>query len=303
MLHLPFFIVLSFPKCGTTSLDVNLRTHPEVCLPQNTKEIYFRNSRTVWTRSWFEGHFVLKPETRTFGLVSTEIVFLPEARTWLAETYPQAKVIVLLRDPIERATSHYFHALRRRLINGSLADVLRSEKPLERGSDITLAIRQLGDLYQPSIEWVLESYDRKNIHFVLFEELVSDPSAISKIESFLGVSTTGNQLASENRRRLPKLTALATTGLAVRKSADFLTKVLRPICPRMIRDILGRRRHHLIRKLTSIEEENMSPEKVKSLFELEPGTHKLLAEHYKKTLDNLNNLVRKDISQFWPWYR
>jgi hypothetical protein len=299
----PLFLVFSFPKCATTSLDVSLRAHPELCLPQNCKEIYFPSPPSPWDQDWFEGHFSPTESHSLFGEVTTETFFHDRARTWLLETYPDAKIIVLLRDPIERMTSHYFHALRRGYIKGSIAEALEMDDSLEIGNDPTLSFRGIGDLYKPSIEWLQANISSAQIHFALFEELMGDPNTVRRIECFLGVSPSGGALASENRRRLPRSQLVSSATTAFYQITQRLTTLTRPIFPRALRDILGRQRFRMTKAVRSLEEANMSPVDQKTLVDVDSETYNRMANHYNKTLSGLDQLMGKDLNAYWPWFQ
>jgi hypothetical protein len=115
---LPDFLIIGAQRCGTTSLQRYLIQHPCVA-PGFRKEVHFfdRNLRKGVT--WYRGHFPSAPYKyyvktilgRGFmtGEASAAYIFYPHAPRKILETVPHAKLIVLLRNPVDRAYSHYQH--------------------------------------------------------------------------------------------------------------------------------------------------------------------------------------------------
>jgi Sulfotransferase domain len=115
---LPGFLIIGGQRCGTTSLYYYLRGHPDV-MPALGKEIQFFS--THWSRGegWYRAHFPLqipvvgrhRPAPTTFE-ATPYYLFHPLAAARAAEVVGGAKLLVLLRDPVERAWSHYRHMVR-----------------------------------------------------------------------------------------------------------------------------------------------------------------------------------------------
>jgi hypothetical protein len=109
--RLPDFVCLGAQKAGTTSLHHQLLQHPRVFLPPKKELHYFSLSYHRSTR-WYAGHFAKARPDQLVGEVTPYYLFHPHAPEWIARLLPQVRLIVLLRDPVERALSGYFHSLR-----------------------------------------------------------------------------------------------------------------------------------------------------------------------------------------------
>ena len=113
---MPNFIIIGAQKCGTTSLFEYLTQHPLV-LPPIKKEIGFFDFRQYQGLGWYRSHFpsyfskLFKLKAIT-GEASTGYICHPHAPRRIAEVVPQVKLIVLLRNPVDRAYSHYLHTVR-----------------------------------------------------------------------------------------------------------------------------------------------------------------------------------------------
>jgi hypothetical protein len=109
--RLPDFLCLGAQKAGTTSLHHQLLQHPGIILPQQKELHYFSLSFHRSTR-WYAGHFAQARPDQLVGEVTPYYLFHPHAPEWIARLLPQVRMIVLLRDPVERALSGYFHSRR-----------------------------------------------------------------------------------------------------------------------------------------------------------------------------------------------
>jgi hypothetical protein len=115
---LPDFLIIGGMRCGTSSLYKYLAHHPAVA-PSLRKEIHYLTFDYGKGESWYRSHFPLIARKRLSTLVggvrlqtfeaTPDNVFHPYAAERAARLVPDAKLIVLLRDPVSRAISHYIH--------------------------------------------------------------------------------------------------------------------------------------------------------------------------------------------------
>jgi hypothetical protein len=130
---LPDFLVIGAQRCGTTSLYYYLRAHPQV-LPALDKEVHFLSRHWARGESWYRAHFPLRARksrrssTAPLTFEATPYyLFHPLAAGRAAELVPDAKLLVLLRDPVTRAWSHYRHMVRLGLEPLSFQEALEQE--------------------------------------------------------------------------------------------------------------------------------------------------------------------------------
>lgn len=108
----PTFLIAGAQRCGTTSLYRMLASHPDMVAPTLNKGIHYFDTANRFQRGqgFYGGHFPLRrpgaPKAFT-GEASPYYLFHPLAMARIAESHPEVKVIVLLRDPVERAYSAY----------------------------------------------------------------------------------------------------------------------------------------------------------------------------------------------------
>ncbi|MFN8591506.1 MAG: sulfotransferase [Thermomicrobiales bacterium] len=103
----PDFLIIGTQRGGTTSLHAYLGAHSQITLPE-TKEIHYLTDRHARGEDWYRGQFPARlPAGYLTGEATPYALFHPLAPRRLAQTAPDAKLIVLLRNPVERAYSHY----------------------------------------------------------------------------------------------------------------------------------------------------------------------------------------------------
>jgi len=134
---LPDFLVIGAQRSGTSSLYKYLGAHPNI-VPSLRKEIEYFSTDFEKGESWYRAHFPLK--TRLWAMekatgirpvcfeATPDYLLDPRAVSRAKELLPGARIVVLLRDPVERAYSHYHHNLRYNLENLSFEESLEAEE-------------------------------------------------------------------------------------------------------------------------------------------------------------------------------
>jgi hypothetical protein len=108
----PDFVIIGAQKAGTTSLYRYLTGHPNVG-GATKKEVHFFDRSYDKGMDWYLAHFPERGEFTVVGESSPSYLFHPDVPERLRRTLPHAKLIVLLRNPVDRAYSQYQMRLRR----------------------------------------------------------------------------------------------------------------------------------------------------------------------------------------------
>jgi hypothetical protein len=207
---LPDFLIVGSTKCGTTSLFNWLGAHPFVA--ETEKEIHFFDMHYDRGADWYRSHFPLETERAAFAREHGRPFIVGEGSAAYLANYwaprraallvPDARLIVSLRDPVDRAYSQY-HYFRRR---GSepietFEEAVDAEEERLRGE----AEREAGDRHRHSwriyrwgyltisryaehIERWLELFPREQFLFLDFDELVTEPQhALDAVHEHLGL--------------------------------------------------------------------------------------------------------------------
>lgn len=120
----PSVIFVGPTKCGTTWIDSYLRTRPEVSLPQAQKETFFFDKCFERGAEWYAAQF---GQQSGIGVeVAPSLFHKRHARENLAATLPDAKIVIVYRDPLDRAVSHYFHYRKAGVPRMALTEMVRA---------------------------------------------------------------------------------------------------------------------------------------------------------------------------------
>ena len=120
------FLIIGAQKAGTTTLYRLLSEHPQVFVPPSKELPFFtRNDANEETFKVFRReHFSVQPDGSRVGKVTPQYLCDPAVSARLKALTPQTRLVVILRDPVERAYSHYRMSLRRGLESRSFAKVI-----------------------------------------------------------------------------------------------------------------------------------------------------------------------------------
>jgi hypothetical protein len=121
---LPNLLIIGAGKCGTTSLHEYLSLHPEIYM-SDTKELMFFN-RDDWRDrlEWYEAQFRTAPVRGESSPHYTMFPFVPSTPERIGELLPDARLIYVVRDPIERAIASYVELVALRLESRTISDAL-----------------------------------------------------------------------------------------------------------------------------------------------------------------------------------
>ncbi len=124
----PNFIIIGVHKGGTTSLYSYLTQHPQI-IPPIKKEMDFWSWKFNESINWYLSHFPGIPEGKKIltGEASPSYFDHPNAARRIYQFFPKIKLIILLRNPVDRAISQYHQWLRLNWENRSLEEVIESD--------------------------------------------------------------------------------------------------------------------------------------------------------------------------------
>jgi hypothetical protein len=174
----PDFIGIGAQRSGTSWIYACLYEHPQICMPQ--KEINFFSRDRNWSRGieWYERRFAECPVHTIAGEFSTSYLTEPEAPARIRDRYPDIRLLVSLRHPVDRAYSSY--------LNDIVAGVVSAETRFSRALDSHPEYVD-GGRYVRHLRRYLDLFARDQILISFFEDARSEPLvAIRQIYRFLG---------------------------------------------------------------------------------------------------------------------
>ena len=252
---LPNFLIIGAQKCGTTWLGEQVGRHPDVYMAPG--EIHYFDKAHRWSRGpgWYAGHFTSGAGHRRIGEKTPDYLWangqgteghLPQVHQNVHSLLPNAKLITVLRNPVDRVRSALLHLIRtRRLPPDSSLDELalhptgevRAHGVLEKG------------YYLRQITAYLELYPRDHFLTLIYEEdVVARPDlAMVKICRFLDVDpgrlppidTTRKNESLHSRLRLAVNYRLPAIRYAS-QVLDYLAPPYRPVLAPATRAQLAR---------------------------------------------------------------
>ena len=191
-------------KSGTTSLFHYLSQHPQI-YPSFVKEVHFFDSGLNQEidnfekgTEWYRAHFPFRINGGITGEASPSYIFNPLSPKRIYTIIPQVKLVAILRNPTDRAISHYYHEVRMKREPLSITEALQNEKKrlkkelaknFNLKSEIYLhnSYKRRG-LYKKQLERYLRYFPRKQLLIINSEKFFSDPKqVIKKVFNFLSV--------------------------------------------------------------------------------------------------------------------
>ena len=206
----PDFIIIGAPKCGTTSLYNYLIQHPDVFAALEKEPRYF-DQRHHEPYRWYRGNFPLRIwravqtlRGRPFvtGESTPTYLYDPEVPARIAQALPNVRIIVLLRDPVDRAFSNYNMEVKNGAEHLDFEAALEQEderladhgtETLEDGTtfpynELHFAYKRRGRYAEQLARW-LACFPKERILVFRSEDMYADPErVVDESFAFLGVS-------------------------------------------------------------------------------------------------------------------
>jgi hypothetical protein len=182
--RLPNLIVIGAQKSGTTSLHYYLGLHPEVFMSEE-KELNYFVEEYNWRKGidWYRSHF--RADTRILGESSpnySNLPFYQGVPERMHATIPEARLIYVLRDPVERLLSHYMQTWTLGRETRALPEALE---------DFESSPYLLRSMYYRQLEEYLPYFPESRILIITAEGLLRDRlSTLQKVYSFLSVDSS-----------------------------------------------------------------------------------------------------------------
>ena len=208
---LPDFLIVGAQKAGTTSL-FNWLVDTGVAQAPLQKEVGYFDTRWNWPIK-YRGYFGKRSSASLIGEATPSYLAFPEVPERVSAVLgPDCKIIIVLRDPVDRAVSQYFHERRLGFEKRDIYTAMIEEESLiDEALDInTSASRRrhilthysyvYRSLYSERLAPWFEQFDRKNILIIKSEEMFKNPHEIvNSTADFVGVKARiATQLTAKN---------------------------------------------------------------------------------------------------------
>lgn len=228
---LPNFLIIGAMRSGTSSLAHYLRGHPDVFMSRN-KELHFFTDRFDDGIEWYRHQFQGSVGFTAVGEATPTYMYDPVAVERMSAVLPDAKLVAVLRNPVDRAYSHYWHQVAKGREHASFGDAVSAEAGRLEGKT-GMQRRAWAYLdkgrYLDQLRGVCAVFPREALHVALFEDLRDRPAdTFASICEFLGV---------ESDRR-PRSLGRVVVNPYIRVRSEWVRERTRKL-PKRLRDVVG----------------------------------------------------------------
>ncbi|SCZ67291.1 sulfotransferase family protein [Thiohalomonas denitrificans] len=189
----PNFLVIGAPKCGTTSLYYYLRQHPDVYLPVQKELHYFSFanlrenangpgdeqilSSLCASSDEYNKHYAAVGSEQSIGDISPSYLYYGVQEN-IRRELGAVKIVVMLRNPIDKAYSQYMHLVRDQRETLPFYEALLAEESRieQRWSDIWRYAES--SLYADRLQAYMDCFGYENVHVIIFDEFINDSQSV-----------------------------------------------------------------------------------------------------------------------------
>jgi hypothetical protein len=189
-LTLPNFLIIGAVRSGSSALTTYLRQHPQVFMSERKEleffDVYFDRG-LEWYGQWFKG----AGDSSAIGEASPSYMYDELAPRRIADVLPEARLIAILRNPVDRAYSHYWRVRSRGREPLSFTEAIEAEPARLASVDVSIRRRvsylDRGRYFDQLIR-VSDHVPRDRVEVLIFEELLANPERVyGGLCEFLGI--------------------------------------------------------------------------------------------------------------------
>ncbi len=202
---LPNFLIVGAAKSGTTAIQSYINQHPDIFMsdpkelrffsytgpaPQDLPAIYTHHG--VTTLQEYQLHFKDADTKKIIGEASPMYLYEPGTAERIRQTIPDVKMLMILRNPVDRAYSAYLHAVRDWIEPAkTFTEALAMEQErIDAGWGMLWHYTHAGFYYEQLMRYY-QNFDSNQIKVVLYDDLIDDMDALlTDIFEFLDIDPT-----------------------------------------------------------------------------------------------------------------
>jgi len=196
----PNFFIVGAPRAGTTSLYFYLKQVPEIYMSEVKEPNYFsvcsvpknHYMKPIRDKNEYLSLFKKAKDRKIVGEGTTLYLSDPEASKLIHQIIPHARIIIMLRDPVERIFSQYLLEIRTGGLKLSFHEELQIELKHRRDRSKPILGLKFG-LYSESVKRYLDIFGREQVKTLIFEEFTQNTKGtVKEILKFLGLNSSIN---------------------------------------------------------------------------------------------------------------
>jgi hypothetical protein len=229
------YIIAGAQKSGTTTLHNLIRAHPDVFTPKNPQELHYFDNETNFSKGmpWFEAHFTEHEDEPVVGQTSPLYIYHPQASERIYKVYPNVKLIFILRNPVDRAYSHYYHSVKKGYEGEHFEKALQLEASRIKEGELNRNRYSYKDrgFYSEQVDRYLQFFDKSQIMILQMERLKYEAAEqLNAVFKFLGITEQANDIITNaptkkrNSSKLPRSMTLQRFAANCRETLPSLSK-------------------------------------------------------------------------------
>jgi len=197
----PNFFIVGAPKAGTTSLYYYLKRHPEVFMSpikepnffsydETVKQNLYHKEKGVGTLAEYRKLFASANGQKAIGEASVSYLFYPSVAEKIKHMVPGARIIMSLRNPVDRAYSHYYMEHKLGYVSESLEDIVFRKSKHPNAHLYYQQFVELG-LYYQQVKRYLDAFGKDQVKIFIHDDLNDKLEImILAVFDFLGLDKT-----------------------------------------------------------------------------------------------------------------
>lgn len=296
----PNFFIIGAPRCGTSSLYDGVRQHPDVFMSELKEPAYFSigvrpnpfqgpkdaHYNHHLTRKEYDDLFLPVTDEKIIGEASTDYLYSESALTALQNEFPNAKYVVMLRNPAERAYSHFVqHTAQWREPCPTFRKALQDEERRIKDDWCHHWYYQSIGFYHRQLIRYFDAFGPNQIKIFLTDDLHSNPDNVYQdLFHFLKIDDSFRPAETDKKHNASYLPdANLIQNLLVRY--PHYRSTLAQLLPTKIR--------------TTLRRKIMSQHKVLEPTKINPIDRQFLIDGYRDDIEKLSHLIDRDLSEWF----
>jgi len=303
-LRQPNFFIVGAPKCGTSSLYSHLGQHPDVFMSEVKEPNFFAvdlSFPVIRDRDGYLQLFAAARDEKRIGEASTWHLFSPEAPTKIKEFCPDAKIIIMLRNPVDM-----IYSLHAQSVFSGHEDVLDFAAALEAEADRKRGLRlpkfAIGvkgrfyrdvGLYSAQVQRYFDAFGRANVKVIIFDDFKRDTAGIYRETcEFLGIDPNFQPVFEIVQAHASRRSIILR---------NFIWLLWSPPVQRLRKAVLPPSVQRLGKRLAqSLDRFNSKQERRPPL---DPALRQQLQEEFAPDVERLSQLLGRDLTSPWTQAR
>lgn len=309
----PNFLIIGERRSGSTTLAKWVEAHPQIGMLPNMDTAYFMDNEIRGRMTWLDGfldheNWYLNHSKKAYeqlftnfdesgqiiGEKSADYFFLKQCIERIKRFYPDIKLVLILRNPVQRAWSHYINEVGKGRESLSFSEAIEIEDKRIGESEYALAhlsYKSRG-FYADNLDILYEYFPKKQVHILILEEMIKDPQdELRKVYEYLEVDVNQGYSRikinyNKNWTTFPKLFWRKNKLFSIsEKAINYLIKITVSF---LFRDIYKRRKISVkIQKITRYGKDEM---------QMDDNIKGKLIQIYAPHNKRLAKLISKDLS-------